>query len=46
MGLAKNVTFKSPWKFISRIYPAFIELVRAVAKGGNIIRFWEDIIRF
>lgn len=33
---------QKPWKFISRLYPAFHLLVRAVVKGGNLIRFWED----
>lgn len=41
-GLARYGTFRSPWKFISRIYPAFHQFVRVVAKEGNRVRVWED----
>lgn len=33
-GLARNRTFRSSCKFISRSYPTFHLLVRAVCKGG------------
>lgn len=43
VGLARYRTFKSPWKFIFRSYLTFLLLVKGVAKGGNIIRFWKDV---
>lgn len=39
--LVRNVTFRSPWKFISRTYLAFHQLMKATARGGNKIRFWK-----
>lgn len=36
VGVARNSTFRSPWKFISRIYPAFHVLTGVVLKGGTI----------
>lgn len=41
-GLERYGAFRSPWKFISRIYPVFHQFVRVVARGGNKVRFWED----
>ncbi|XP_073035927.1 uncharacterized protein [Primulina eburnea] len=42
VNLAKNSTFKSPWKFISRAYSTCHHLIGTVLKGGNFMRFWED----
>ncbi|XP_073291108.1 protein ILITYHIA [Primulina huaijiensis] len=41
-GLARNVTFRCPWKFISRLYPTFKQRVTIKVRGGNKVRFWED----
>ncbi|XP_073066025.1 uncharacterized protein [Primulina eburnea] len=40
--VARNATFKSPWKFISRSHSTCQTMIATVLKGGNIVRFWED----
>lgn len=41
-GLALRTTFGCPWKFVSRIYPRFIQSVKVHVGNGNKVRFWED----
>lgn len=41
-GLATWSTFRSPWKFISRVYPMFLQLVTVQLGKGDKVRFWED----
>lgn len=41
--LASHTTFRSPWKFISSMYPMFLQSVKVQLGCGNLVRFWEDI---
>lgn len=41
-GLAMRGTFRSPWKYISRTYPALHQLVRTVVRKETRVRFLED----
>ena len=37
-----NTTFRSPWKAIQRLLPAFLNHASLKMGNGDRIRFWED----
>lgn len=40
-GLTVPATFRSPWKFISRIYPEFTSSIELEVRS-NFVYFWEE----
>lgn len=42
IGLALRTTLRCPWKFISRVYRLFLQLVILHLGKGDKVRFWED----
>lgn len=41
-GLALRTTFRSPWKFISRVFPDLLQLTKVQIGNSQNVRFWED----